>query len=288
MFGFYNINKPVGPTSHDMVAALRRRLPRRTRVGHAGTLDPFADGVLVVCVGPATRLAEYVQTRPKTYRATVRLGATSDTDDPTGTVTPTAAAEPPTTEQVHQVLARFRGTVRQVPPAHSAVHVNGQRAYRLARRGQPVDLPERTVQVHGLELLTRREWELDIEVRCSTGTYIRSLARDIGEALGVGGYCQSLTRSAVGDFTLDRAKNPEQIDLEADVLPARLAVEHLPQFTLGPDALAAVCQGKQVTLDADAPAGPCALLDGRGQLAALGEVPTPGRSVRPKKVFRVS
>src|SRR5262249_45363855 len=161
---------------------------RGTRLGHTGTLDPLATGVLVLCVGSATRLADYVQRMSKTYRSLFRLGARSDTDDADGAVTPVAGAAAPEPAALEACLRQFVGTIEQVPPAYSAAKVTGQRAYDLARRGREVSLQARAVQVHGIEVLRYDYPELEVEVRCGKGTYIRALARDLGARLGCGAY----------------------------------------------------------------------------------------------------
>ncbi len=290
MFGLYNIRKPAGPTSHDIVARVRRQLPRGTKVGHAGTLDPFADGVLVLCVGAATRLVSYVQAQPKRYLTEITFGATSTTDDVEGELTPAGNWMAMTQADVALALERFVGDIEQVPPAHSAVHVDGQRAYKLARRGQQVHLPARRVSIHSIELLHFEPPRLDIALQCSTGTYIRALARDLGEALQVGGYCSRLTRSAIGEFTIERAIEPEALDLDDDLLPARLAVAHLPHVHVKPDAVARLAQGKfldpaQDILNASAfeAAEDIALLDEAGKLLALACMRE--GALRPTKVF---
>jgi len=285
MFGLLNINKPVGPTSHDVVAAARRRLGRGVKVGHAGTLDPFADGVLVLCVGAATRLAGYVQARPKRYLATVRLGATSSTDDSEGEITAADAASPPAASAVEEVLREFVGTIEQIPPAHSAVHVGGRRAYQLARAGEQLDLPPRTVTVHSIELMSYDYPLLAVEVACGTGTYIRAIARDVGEAIGVGGYCERLTRTAVGAFGIEEAIRPDQLDPAEHLLPPTLALEHLPRIEAGPDWLGRIANGSRVALHAPHAPGEVAVLAPTGQLIALATVAPDGRTLRPVKVF---
>ncbi|MCD4825672.1 MAG: tRNA pseudouridine(55) synthase TruB, partial [Phycisphaerae bacterium] len=165
-----NVYKPKGPTSHDVVVQVRRMLPRKTRVGHTGTLDPFAKGVLVLCVGQATRLAEFVQSQPKRYVAVIKLGAVSDTDDPEGTITPTPDATPPTEQQIRDVLKNFVGEIQQVPPAHSAIHIDGQRAYELAREGKDVEIPARPVKVFKLSMRRYEYPKLQIDVHCGSGT----------------------------------------------------------------------------------------------------------------------
>jgi len=301
-FGFYNINKPAGPTSHDIVAGVRRRLREETgleiKVGHAGTLDPFAGGVLVVAVGPATRLADYVQAAPKRYTAEVMFGATSTTDDVEGDITPAAVAAPPTREQVHAALDEFVGTIMQRPPAYSAVHVDGRRAYKLARDGRPVDVPARSVTIHGLELLRYEYPTAELHVLCGTGTYIRSLARDLGEALGVGGYCSALVRTAVGEFTIDRAVAVEELDLTGDLISPLTALADMPALAVPPELLTPLTQGKTLAVAElavvaagpdEAPAaeggGEVTLVDEAGRLLAIGELAADGRAVHPRKVF---
>jgi tRNA pseudouridine55 synthase len=205
LHGLLVIDKPAGLTSRGVVDALRRDLPRGTRIGHTGTLDPLATGVLVLCLGAATRLAEYVQEMPKTYRAGIRLGARSDTDDADGTVTPVEVERVPDLALVREVVASFCGEITQAPPAFSALKLQGRRACDLARQGQSISLAARPVSVYRIDVVSYEYPHLDIEVHCGKGTYIRSLARDLGEALGCGGLIETLRRMSVGPFTADRA-----------------------------------------------------------------------------------
>jgi tRNA pseudouridine55 synthase len=228
MAGFINVDKPAGMTSHDVVDVVRRRLPRRTKVGHAGTLDPFATGVLVLGIErAATRRLALVQKQPKRYHAEVTLGATSTTDDPEGEIEHVAGARPPSAEEVRQALAPFVGEIEQAPPAHSAVHVGGRRAYELARKGGALELPPRQVTVHDIQLVEYAWPTLTLDICCGTGTYIRALARDLGETLGVGGYCSALRRTAVGPFTTDAAVPLDEVDLARDVIRVEEALELL-------------------------------------------------------------
>ncbi|MGC9455687.1 MAG: tRNA pseudouridine(55) synthase TruB [Phycisphaerae bacterium] len=284
MFGFLNINKPSGPTSHDVVAQVRRRLGRGVKVGHTGTLDPFADGVLVLCVGPATRLAERVAAGEKRYRATVTLGATSDTDDVEGRITPSGTA-PPAREKVEAVLPGFVGQIEQVPPAHSAVHVNGRRAYKLARAGRPAELPTRSVVVHELTMLRYEPPELEIDARCGGGTYIRALARDIGRDLGCGGYCSKLTRMQVGPFRLSDAVGPEHLDPQRDLLDPLCALEGIPRVLVEAAAARRIANGNSVPLPEHCEPGEVAVIDGAGNLLALAEVSEDNLTLRPRRVF---
>jgi tRNA pseudouridine55 synthase len=224
--GLINLNKPAGPSSAAVVNRIKRLLPRKTKIGHAGTLDPFADGVLVLLVGKATRLCERLMDQPKEYVTTVKLGATTATDDPESDEVPTPGAQPPPREAVEAALPRFHGTIEQVPPQFSAMKLAGRRAYDLARRGEPVVLQPRPVQVYEIELLDYTWPLLRLRIACGRGTYIRAIARDIGQALHVGGYLTSLTRTAVGRFTIAQAETPEK--LEADGVAAHLLA--LPEW----------------------------------------------------------
>jgi tRNA pseudouridine55 synthase len=289
MFGLLNINKPPGMTSHDVVDAVRRSAGRGVKVGHAGTLDPFASGVLVVCLGGATRLADCVRAMPKGYRAEVRLGAVSATDDPEGPLTQTAGARPASLDAVRQVLARMVGTIRQAPPAHSAVHVDGQRAYELARAGRPVELPARPVTIHSIELL-RYGWpDLEIDVSCGSGTYIRSLARDIGSALGVGGYCTRLVRTRIGRFSLERAVSLDALDIGRHLLPPTEALGDMPRVSLDEAGVRAVGLGRRIASPLPvAPRAEVALLDAQGRLVAVATASTDGKELHPARVFVLS
>lgn len=293
MFGFLNVNKPPGPTSHDLVARVRRMLPHKTKVGHAGTLDPFAGGVLVLCVGPATRLACYVQKAPKRYRAEITLGATSSTDDGEGAIRAAPSGKPPPQPLVREALRRFVGDIEQVPPAHSAVHVGGRRAYQLARAGQDVELPARKVRIHELALVEYAWPSLTVDVRCGSGTYIRALARDVGASLEVGGYCSKLVRTAVGAFTLGKSIVPDELDAMRDLLSPLVALEDLPRLQVDATGAERIAMGQRVPVKAHAVhsvgLGPrdmeIAALDEEGDLLALGTLDAEG-AFRPSKVFR--
>ena len=284
MFGLLNVNKPPGPTSHDIVAAVRRLAGRGVKVGHAGTLDPFAGGVLVVCVGAATRLADYVQRQPKRYTAGIVLGATSDTDDSEGEIAINRAARAAWQEAVLETTARFVGEIQQVPPAHSAVHVDGRRAYKLARAGERPNLKPRTVRVGAIELLAYDFPHLRVDVRCGSGTYIRALARDIGAALGVGGYCGQLTRTEVGPFTIDAATPPDQLDLARDLADPLLAVQDMPKVTVSPSQADLIRTGRRIRHTGAPDGGEVAVVDGSGRLLAVATV-TSDAALQPAKVF---
>src|SRR5262245_59034451 len=212
--GILGVAKQPGPTSHDIVA-LVRRLTGVKRVGHGGTLDPFAAGVLPVFIGHATRLVEYHMTDDKEYRALVCFGARSTTDDLDGELSPSDQPAP-TRDQVEEALTAFRGEIEQIPPDYSAVRVAGRKAYELARHGEKPELRSRRVIIHRLELTSWDDRDpsrpvATMEVKCSAGTYIRALARDLGERLGSGAYLGALTRTASGPFTLDQAKALDEV-----------------------------------------------------------------------------
>jgi len=200
--GIYNIYKPPGPTSHDMVD-LVRRLSGERRVGHAGTLDPFAEGVLIVAVGReyTKQLGDFLK-QNKTYEATIRLGANSDTGDLTGHLSTSDVERWPTRKEIEAVLKKFVGKIMQTPPIYSAIKLNGRKAYELARQGKTPQLAPRSVTIYSLKLLSYRWPKLKVKTKVSSGTYIRSLAFDIGTELKTGAYLEKLVRTAVGKYTI--------------------------------------------------------------------------------------
>lgn len=260
------IDKPAGPTSHDVVARVRRALGTRA-VGHAGTLDPFATGLLVVLVGRATRLARFVGDQPKRYRAVVRLGSRTDTDDPTGEPREGGPAAPPDdAAPVRAALAGLVGTQAQVPPAYSAKKVAGERSYRRARRGEAAVLAPVEVTVHDARLLAYAAPEATIEVTVSAGTYVRAIGRDLGEALGCGGHLTALTREAIGALDLAQAVPLDAVNA-ADLHPPALATAHLPQVALDAGQAEAVRHGRPIATAGPATAGHAALLEDGALLA---------------------
>ena len=213
--GIINLNKPAGMSSARAVSIVKRLLPRGTKIGHAGTLDPFATGVLLLLVGRATRLCERLMDQPKQYEATVKLGATTATDDPESPEVIVPDVRPVERSQIEQVLPQFVGQIQQRPPAFSALKVGGRRAYDLARKGNNVMLEPRPVQVYCIELL-EYDWPLArLRVDCGRGTYVRALARDLGQALQVGGYLTQLLRTRVGEFLLRQAVTIDQLSAES-------------------------------------------------------------------------
>lgn len=287
--GLLNVNKPKGITSRRVVDRVQR-LAGRVGAGHAGTLDPLATGVLVVCVGRATRLIEYVQRMTKHYRAVIRLGVRSPTDDVDGPLEEVAVPEPPARAAVDAALATLVGRIQQRPPAYSAVHVEGQRAYKLARRGEAVQLEPRTVEVHALAVRAYAYPRLEVDVACGSGTYVRAIGRDLGEKLGCGGVIEELERTAIGPFRIEDAVDfaclEDAASLSAALLPPVRAVAELPAVRLGVADCKRAAFGQSV---------PCpepleddtievALLDRGGNLVAVASYDAAGRTLQPRRV----
>ncbi|MEO6349866.1 MAG: tRNA pseudouridine(55) synthase TruB [Candidatus Limnocylindrales bacterium] len=290
--GILVVAKAPGPTSHDIVA-LVRRLSGVKRVGHGGTLDPFAAGVLPIFVGHATRLVEYHLTDEKQYRALVCFGARSTTDDIDGELTPTGNA--PHQAAVEDALAGFRGEIEQVPPDYSAVRVAGRKAYELARHGEKPELRARQVTIKRLDMVVWEGSDPDrpvatIEVRCSAGTYIRALARDLGELLDSGAYLAALTRTASGPFTIDQAQPLEEVrtalteDRARDLLlPMDTGLDSYPRMTMGAHDVASLARGQHVRRAGDLVEGLVRVLDETGRLVAIARAG--GGVLKPEKVF---
>lgn len=285
VLGLLNINKPPGWTSRDVVNRVER-LVRPAKAGHAGTLDPLATGVLVVCVGSATRLIEYVQGGRKKYRATFLLGRESDTEDVSGNVMLFADAPIPKREAIVAALPGFVGALLQRPPAYSALKVQGKRAYALARQGKAVELAPRPIEIFALSLVGYAYPELVLDVECSSGTYVRSLGRDIALALGTRALMSGLVRTAVGPFTIGAAIDLAELtaaDTSAHLQPMTLAVSHLPSITLIAEQVTHATQGKRLTLAESFAADEIAALDASGRLVAI--LSRAGDHWRPAKVF---
>lgn len=288
--GVLVVDKPVGLTSHDVVQIIRRGTGIR-RIGHTGTLDPRASGVLVVLIGPAVRLSEFVSAEDKRYQATIRLGSSTDTYDSEGT--PSAEVDVDVSrERFDELLLSYVGEIEQIPPAYSAIKVQGKKAYEMARRGEEVKLEPRIINVHSLEIL---EWELPevvVDVHCSSGTYVRSLAHDIGEELGVGGHLAGLRRTKSGHFTLRDSVSLRQLrdEFEAGtwaqhLIPAAEALGNWPAVTLDEDMLKKVRNGNRIPAEAGV-SGQARALSEEGDLVAIIEVD--GDEWQPRKVFFVS
>ncbi len=272
--GILLVDKAGGMTSHDVVSRARRALGTR-KVGHAGTLDPMATGLLVLGVDSATRLLTYLVGLDKQYTATIRLGAATGTDDAEGETLSTADASAITLERVEAALVALRGDIEQVPSAVSAIKVAGRRAYDLVRAGEPVELAARRVEIRRFDVLASRVegafLDLDVVVDCTSGTYIRALARDLGRALGVGGHLTALRRTRVGPFELTDAVAGEAIDPGALQSPAAIAQALFPSRTLDDGELRDLAHGKRLELGGpDLPV--LAALTPDGDLAGLVEV----------------
>ena len=285
--GLAIVDKPAGRTSHDVVAAMRR-LARTRKVGHAGTLDPMATGVLVLGVGKATRLLHHLVLADKAYDATVRLGQATITDDAEGEVVSGASAAGVTEAAVRAALRPLTGAVDQIPSAVSAIKVDGTRAYRRVREGQAVQLAARPVTVTRFEPVAFRRagdlLDVDVEVECSSGTYVRALARDLGAALGVGGHLTVLRRTRVGPFTQGEARTLDELAALADPVPLALdaAVRRtMPVRTVSPEQARALSYGRAIP--AEGIAGTYSAVSGDGTVLAL--LAEDAVSARPVLVF---
>ena len=265
------LDKPKGPTSHDVVAIVRRALGTR-RVGHAGTLDPFATGLLLILVGSATRLARYLVGLPKEYQGTVRLGITTTTDDATGEVTASSEAWAGLDDAaVQAAMAELTGERDQVPPAYSAKHVDGERAHRLARRGAPVSLAPSRVAIHHFVLSGRADRDLQFLASVGSGTYLRSLARDLGLALGCGAHLLELRRTAIGPYRVDEAAPLEDVRQGRSTLgPPAAAVAHLVQAPVDAESVRRLSRGQAIEAVLPDASGPVALLH-QDQLVAVAQ-----------------
>ncbi|MEO7118367.1 MAG: tRNA pseudouridine(55) synthase TruB [Candidatus Limnocylindrales bacterium] len=298
MDGILVVAKPPGPTSHDIVA-LVRRLTGVRRVGHGGTLDPFAAGVLPIFLGHATRIVEYHMADEKAYRALVVFGARSTTDDLDGELTPSDVPAPDRAA-AEAALDAFRGWIEQVPPDHSAVRVAGRHAYELARHGQKPELRARRVEIRALAIT---DWDgsdaarpvMTLEVTCSAGTYIRALARDLGDGLGCGAYLVALTRTASGPFRLEEAHLLDAVReaLAGDdgarlLLPPDTGLEAYPRVSLGADDVSTLARGQAVKHRGgkelgSGPGGLLRVIDGGGRLVAMARFES--GQIHPEKVF---
>jgi len=271
--GVVHVDKPAGVTSRDVVNVVQN-LVRPARTGHAGTLDPLATGVLVICVGAATRLIDYVQREPKNYRATFQFGQSSPTEDTEGEITLLPDAPEPTRAAIIAAAARLTGEIQQRPPAYSALWVGGRRSYDLARAGREVELAPRAIMIHSIDVVAYEYPELTLDIRCGSGTYIRSLGRDLAETLGTAAVMSSLVRTAIGPFQLADAWPCDQLQKEnraSWLRPMQTAVTSLPVVTLTPEQISTIAHGQFVPLDSPAHAGDSdlAAFDAAGQLVAI-------------------
>jgi tRNA pseudouridine55 synthase len=288
--GLLNLRKPAGMSSRGAVD-LVARVAKTGRAGHAGTLDPMATGVLLVCIGRATRLVPMLHELRKAYRAEFLLGQSSDTDDTTGNVVAIEGAAIPRRDEIEALLPEFTGRIAQVPPAHSAVHVGGKRAYHLARRGEAVTLAPRAVEVYRLELIEYDWPRLVLDIECGSGTYVRSIGRDLGARLSSAGVMSRLERRAIGHFRVDDGVDPTRLTAEnlmSNLLPPIEAVRHLPSYQCPADQAAHVGQGRAI---APGPAlsiardGAVAVVDSCGGLMAVANFAAETGLLQPRLVF---
>jgi len=288
------VDKPVGMTSHDVVQAIRNGTNLR-RAGHTGTLDPRASGVLVILVGPAVRLSEYVSASDKRYQAIIRLGGSTDTFDAEGLVTPTVDPVNVTEAQFEEALKTFVGEIEQTPPPYSAVKVQGRKAYEMAREGEEVELAPRKITVHHLEVLEWTPPEVVIDVHCSSGTYVRSLANDLGVMLGCGAYLVGLRRTKSGRFSLRDAVPLRKLQEAFTagnwyqyLIPAAEALGDWPAVELSPDEVEGVRHGHRVKVTGEPTETKVRGVSTQGELVALMELISNEDGTRewqPKKVF---
>lgn len=288
-FGLILVDKPTGPTSHKVVSIVRRETGVR-KVGHAGTLDPRASGVLILCLGPATRLSEYLSTTSKRYEAVVRFGKSTKTYDAEGDDIHITGAVP-TEEDIRDIIPEFTGKIEQVPPPYSAIKVKGKKAYELAREGKEVNLESRDVTIYKLNLVEYRPPDLVLDIECSAGTYIRSLAHDLGEQLGTGAFLANLRRTKVGHFTIDDCVSLRTLELGfvdgtwvEHLRPAVDALPDLPRISVEGKNYEDVTFGRLIPADGTA-SGTAMAIGPDGDLAAILEAAEDGTKWHPKKVF---
>ncbi|MCU0488357.1 MAG: tRNA pseudouridine(55) synthase TruB [Anaerolineales bacterium] len=288
--GVLVVDKPVGLTSHDVVQLIRRGTGIR-RAGHTGTLDPRASGVLVILIGPAVRLSEYVSASDKRYQATIRLGSSTDTFDADGRITGSFPIDSIDEEKFDEELQKFVGEMEQVPPPYSAVKVKGRKAYEMAREGEEVDLAPRIINVYSLEVLEWAPPEAVVDVYCSSGTYVRSLANDLGKALGTGAHLVGLRRTKSGRFTLRDAVPLRRLQEAFDagnwyryLIPAAEALADWPMVELDADQVELIRHGHRIPADPEA-SGWARGVSQQGDLVSLLEVDEETQEWQPRKVF---
>lgn len=284
--GVLVIDKPSGPTSHDIVTKARRFF--QTKVGHTGTLDPIATGVLPLVIGSATRLARFFQSVDKEYLANIALGETTDSFDREGTITQKKPVPEVSSKKIAQVLAKFTGDIQQQPPMFSAVKVGGKKLYELARRNQESERPWRTVSIHRLDLIDRTKNNWTVKVHCSAGTYVRSLAHEIGQTLSCGAYLQNLRRIRSGSFVLNRAVSVEKMgkNWQMAFYPMEELLPELPRVDLNVDQFERVQHGNWITAGCNLTTEFCRLFY-NDSLIAIGRI-VPNAQIQPAIVLRAS
>ena len=253
MNGILLVDKPVGPTSADVIRTLKKNLDRKTKIGHLGTLDPFASGLLPVCVGTGTKIAQFLLVASKSYTGTIRLGSETDTLDATGTVTHTAPVASYDSATLHNLEQRFCGEVQQIPPMYSALKRNGAPLYKLARQGVVIEREPRLITIHNLRLQALATDTLQFSLSCSKGTYVRTLAADIGASLGCGAHLLTLRRTAFGPFSIEEASPLAQLVAKTKpeaypLVSLSSALRHYPVITLSEHAVGLIRRGQQAIL----------------------------------------
>lgn len=283
------INKEAGVTSHDVVAQVRN-IPalKGIKIGHSGTLDPFATGVLIVLLGYATRLQDELHLLPKTYWTRITLGATSSTDDVTGAVTPRENIPRPSEQEVLASLTHIQQQTSQIPPTYAAIKVGGKKLYEYARKGESVERKARPITIHAITLESYSYPNIEISVTCSTGTYIRSIARDIGDMLGTGAYCSMLTRAAIGSFRVENAHGVQELPhtIQTVVVPPEQLVSHISSVRLSDENVVKLKNGGEVKgVKSDNLHTSLALHTEKGMLFGIGKMNEDGSILLPAKIL---
>lgn len=288
-FGLITVDKPIGPTSHKVVSVVRSGTGVK-KVGHAGTLDPRASGVLVLCLGSATRLSEFLSTASKRYEAVIRFGSSTETYDAEGDFVHVTGAAP-SLEDIRDLLPAFRGDIEQVPPAYSAIKVKGRKAYEMARSGEDVDLDAREVTIYQLSIIDYNPPDLTLDIECSAGTYIRSIANDLGEQLSTGAHLANLRRTKAGPFTLDDCIPLTQLEMaiaagdwQQYIRPAVEALPELPKIMVSGEELTRVTHGNRIPAR-DVSSDLACAIGPDGDIVAILEPVEDGTLWHPRKVF---
>ncbi|OGO21065.1 MAG: tRNA pseudouridine(55) synthase TruB [Chloroflexi bacterium RBG_16_48_8] len=288
-FGLLIVDKPIGPTSHQVVSVVRRGTGIR-KVGHAGTLDPRASGVLILCLGPATRLSEYLSTASKRYQAVIRFGSATETYDTEGEILH-QTGKAPSRKEIEEVLPEFMGEINQVPPPYSAIKVSGSKAYELAREGKEIELDPRQVIIYDLKFISYKAPDLALEIECSAGTYIRSLAYDLGERVSTGAHLAALRRVKSGPFTIDDAIPFPKLEVgflvdkwDRYIVPAVDALPDLPIVKVTQEDLDHVKHGHRISAKPGS-SGLARAISYDGELVAILEAVENGTLWHPRKVF---
>ena len=294
MDGILNINKATGMTSHDVVAKVRKQLKQK-RVGHAGTLDPAASGVLPICVGLGTRVAEYLSESGKAYRAEMRFGVVTDTYDTEGSILRTSDASELTLARIEEILPHFLGAQMQIPPLYSAIKLQGQPAYKRIRAGEEITLAARPIEIYALRIVDWQAPLLTLDIECSKGSYIRSLAYDLGEYTGYGAHLAGLIRTRSGPFTLEESISLEQLadlveqgTLLNTIFPPDYALRNYPALSLDEKTAERVLHGNSFQHDQSSPqleSNRARIYDSSGHFLAIASWDEVGQVWQPKKVF---